>query len=396
MAEFLELIEAINAESATVQKLFGEDGNGVHALRETRGKTPLYMQRLLSATQLVSDVVNGRKPAYLLREAMTTSDFPLLFGDIIDRQVLASYREWPVTWPNYIKRAQVTDFRQVKRFTTYGADDVLPTVAEGAGYPMAKIEENSPYVYRVQKRGRRIPFSWEVMINDDLQALTDVTERLGRGARRSEERFSTELFVDGSGPHAAVYTVGNGNIITGNPALSIPALQTGMIVLGNMVDENGEPIVIETVELVVPPALEITAQNILNALQLEIGIVGQGAVAAPVSEQRLVTTNWMKNRMHLSLNPYIPRVASVANGNTSWFLFANPNNGRPAAELGFLRGHTEPEIFIKEPNARRVGGGINPLDGDFDTDSIEYKVRHVFGGAIMDPKMTVASNGSGA
>jgi hypothetical protein len=27
---------------------------------------------------------------------------------------------------------------------------------------------------------------------------------------------------------------------------------------------------------------------------------------------------------------------------------------------------------------------------------VEYKVRHVFGGARMDPKMTCASNGSGS
>jgi hypothetical protein len=62
-----------------------------------------------------------------------------------------------------------------------------------------------------------------------------------------------------------------------------------------------------------------------------------------------------------------------------------------------LRGHAEPEIFIKEPNARRVGGGIvNPMDGDFETDSVEYKLRHVFGGSILDPKMSVGSNGSGS
>jgi hypothetical protein len=36
------------------------------------------------------------------------------------------------------------------------------------------------------------------------------------------------------------------------------------------------------------------------------------------------------------------------------------------------------------------------MDGDFDTDSIEYKVRHVLGGSVIDPKFAVASNGSAA
>jgi hypothetical protein len=105
----------------------------------------------------------------------------------------------------------------------------------------------------------------------------------------------------------------------------------------------------------------------------------------------------MKSKVTLIVNPYIPIVASSSHGSTTWFLHSAPTNGRPAFEVGLLRGHTEPEIFIKEPNQRKVGGGVvNPMDGDFDTDSIEYKVRHVFGGTVEDPKMTVGSNGSGS
>ena len=90
-------------------------------------------------------------------------------------------------------------------------------------------------------------------------------------------------------------------------------------------------------------------------------------------------------------------MASTANGSTSWFLFANPDNGRPAIEMGFLSGHEEPEIFMKAPNSMRVdGGGVDVMNGDFDNDAIEYKLRHVFGGTREDPKMTVASNGSGS
>ena len=173
--------------------------------------------------------------------------------------------------------------------------------------------------------------------------------------------------------------------------LSIAALQTAMTVLGNQVDEQGEPIVIESVELVYGPALEVTAMNILNALQIEV------TEAGGTSAQKLIAQNWMKSALRPNKNPYIPLVASSANGATSWFLFANPNNGRPALEAGFLRGHEEPEVFMKSPNARRVGGGdVDAFNGDFDTDNIEYKVRHVLGGTRMDPKMTVGSNGSGS
>ena len=385
--EMLELVENIRVEEASVMKLFGSEGKGVRSAK----KNATYLQKLAEAARLVADVVDGRRHPHILSEAMTTSDFPNLFGDILDRQLLAAYRAWPNTWPNYCKRARVRDFRTVKRFSVYGADQVLPNIPSEKGeYKREGMFENSPFSYAVKKYGRILDFSWETLINDDLDAFADIPERFGIAAGRTEEKFVTELFVDSTGPHGSFYTGGNANIVTGNPVLSIAGLQTAMTVLGNQLDEQSEPIVIDTVELVVPPALEIVALNILNAIQLEL-TEGGGT-----SNQKLITSNWMKTRVRLSVNPYLSIVASSSNGATQWYLFANPSNGRPALEAGFLRGHEEPEVFIKSPNARKVGGGDDAFNGDFNTDNIEYKVRHVLGGARMDPKMTVASDGSGS
>lgn len=382
MPEFLELLETVQAEQASVQQLFGDAGAAV------RGRGSNYPKRLAEAARLIADVYTGRRPMYLLREAMTTSDFPLLFGDILDRQLLANYREWPQVWPLYCKRGTVRDFRTVSRHYIDGAEDTLDGVDEQAEYPMAGLSEGR-YQYAVGKYGRKVPFSWETLINDDLDAFRDLPARLARAARRSEEKFATQLHVDANGPHASLYTVGNANIVTGNPALSIAGLQTAMGVLGAMVDADGEPIVVDAVVLEVPPALEITAQNILNAISISVEV----NAAAGTAQQNIVAQNWMRGRVTLAVNPYIPLVATIADGNTCWFLHAAPNAGRPAFEMGFLRGHEEPEIFMKQPNATRVGGGMNATDGDFDTDSIEYKIRHVFGGSRMSPKATVASEG---
>lgn len=388
--DMLQTLETIRAEEASVQKLFGREGTGVRSRR----KSPRYMRQLSEAAKLIADVYTGRKPVHYLQEAMTTDDFPYLFGDVIDRQLLAAYSAYPNTWQNYAKRARVRDFRTVKRFGVYGGDTRLTAVVGQDGeYLYDKMNEDSPYSYAVAKYGRKMPFAWETMINDDLDALKDVPERFGRAAARAEEWFVTNLFVDASGPHASFYTGGNANIVTSNPALSISALQTAFTVLASQTEQNGEPIMIDVVRLVVPPALEVTAQNILNAVQLWLDT----NAAAGTAQQNLVTQNWMKTRVGLDVNPYIPLVATTANANTSWFLFAEPNNGRPAMELGFLIGHEQPEVFMKAPNQVPVGGGAqDPMNGDFETDSIEYKVRHVLGGTRMDPKMTVGSNGSGA
>lgn len=393
MSDLLDHIETIEADEASVQRLFSGEGTRV---RGARSQNPRYPELLREAANLYADVLEGRRPMHYLREAMTTSDFPNLFGDILDRQLLGAYREYPVAYASYVRTSTVSDFRTVKRFAVDGADGELDLVPEQSPYPATSVSDLVDS-YVVAKRGKRFPLSWETMVNDDLDALRDAPTRLARGARRSEQRFVTGLYVGASGPHASLYAGGFANIVTGNPALSIDALQTAMQVLAAQTD-NGEPIYFETVTLVVPPALEITARQIVNATEIRSTAAAGGGSAT----SELVATNWMRGRVNVVVDPYIPLVATTANGSRSWFLFGNPADGRPALELGKLRGHAEPALFMKRSDAQRIGGTAGP-DGDladFDTDTIQYKVRHVFGGTRLTTtggaKSTVASNGSGA
>src|SRR3990172_3325572 len=111
-------------------------------------------------------------------------------------------------------------------------------------------------------------------MNDDLSQMQTIPQRLGRGGARTVSRLVTGLYVASSGPHASLYTSGNANIVTSNPVFSIAGLQTAMQVLAAQVDAGGDPIFIEAVELVVPPSLEISAQNVLNALTIDMTNAG--------------------------------------------------------------------------------------------------------------------------
>ena len=382
--DFMETIESIKAESASVQKLFGGDGQGVRSARKTEG----YGAKLAEAATFIAEVFSGRRSPAHLQEAMTTSDFPQLFGDVLDRMLLANYLEAPASYKAYMKTSTVRDFRTVKRFAIDGAEATLSVVPQDTEYPESSVAD-SQYSYAVQKYGRRLPFSWETIMNDDLGAFRDMVERMGRSARRTEERFATDLFVNSTGPDPTFFSAGNLNIITGNPALSIAGLQTGMTTLQTQLDSEGEPILNNGVILVVPPSLEVTAMNILNATEIRPQTSG-GATAA----QTLVVGNWIAPRITLAVNYYLP-IVNTTSGTTAWYLFADPNQSRPAAEIGFLAGHEQPEVFVKNSDQVRAGGGgdTDPLGGNFDTDSIHYKVRHVFGGTLLDPKAAASSTG---
>lgn len=393
MPELLETLETIQAQEASVSRLFNsrEDGRPVRALR--RNQDPRYVASLAEAATLIRDCIEGRRPAYHLQEAMTTSDFPVLFADIIDRQLLADYQQVPPQWRTYARAGSVRDFRQVKRFAVDGGLALLDDVAEKEEYPEESLPDATPFTYSVTKKGKRFQLSWETIINDDLGVMTRLPRNLAVSARNSEEHFATALFATSSGPDSSFFTAGNKNIVTGNPALSVSALTTAFTVLASQKDADGNPIMVDVAVLMVPPALEVTAQNIINATEI-LAATGGGNLS---NNDALRVANWMKNKTQLVVNPWLP-IVDTTHGDTSWYLLQSPNGaGRPISEIGFLRGYEAPQLFMKDADAVRVGGGsISAMDGDFDTDSIQYKVRHIFGGTKLDPKSAVASNGSGA
>lgn len=365
-----------------------EDYTAAEAGHSRIGRSgPEWERRVAEAAELLANVKTGRWGTHRLKEAMTTSDFPLLFGDLLYRQMLGNYQPYPVTYPGYFRIVEVNDFRKINMYAIDGGTSRLTAVGEKEPYPEIKFAETR-YQLQVAKYGRRYGISWEMTINDDLNAFNDRPMMMAQGARRSEELLAAQQLVDANGPHASFFTSGNKNIVTSNPALSLAALQTAMGVLGNQVDADGEPIVINTVTLVVGnQSLYITAQNILNAVQLEL------LEAGGTSNQKIWAQNWMKGKFNIVVNPYIPLIATTKTN--SWFLVADPNDvtTRPAFAFGFLRGYRQPSIFVKSPNAMSISGGdVSPASGDFDTDSIDYKLRHVFGATQVDPKMAVASS----
>lgn len=387
MPTLSESVETMDASQTEVREMFADQQRAGQ-----RAGHPDYERRLVEAWTFIRNVEAGKRPLWQLREALSTSDFPELFGDVLQRQLLDRYAEWPARWPNIARRSTVPDFRSVKRFAVDGAEAVLSEVAELDEYNQASVSESYDSL-SVTKYGRRIDLSWESMVNDDLGAFRDLPDRLARGARRTEDRKVVEQYVDSTGPHASLYTSGNSNIVTDNPVLSTEGLQTAFQVLASQTDEDGEPIMIEAIELVVPPALEVTAQNILNAQIIDV--TNQGGT----SSQTVRAANWMAGRVRLTVEPYIPQVASSSGGATSWFLFASPTSGRPALEAAFLTGNERPSLWRKLPNATPVGGGGDPQE-DFATDSLAWRVRHVFGTSRLlnsgGAKATVASDGSGS
>lgn len=393
-------LKSISKEAAEIKRsmtILDPRNSGFTPAFESEGYRRQMGQARLEAVAecagLLNDVYRGRRPMWHLKEAMSTSDFPLLFGDVLYRQMLGNYAPYPVTYPSYCRIMDVNDFRNLNLYTLEGGTAALTEkIGEREPYPEIKFAEGH-YSLAVGKYGRRYGISFEMGVNDDLHAFQQRPMVMAQGARRGEDFLATKLMFDANGPHASFYTAGNKNIITGNPVLSQASLQAAFTQIASQVDSEGEPIMITMYTLVVPPALEVTANNMVNALQ--VWIKEQGGT----SNQELHINNWLASRFTVVVNPYIPIVATAGTtGTKSWTLTASPTDltNRPAFMFGFLRGRRDPQLFMKEPNQRQLGGTADIMDGSFESDTIDYKLRHIFGASQGDPKMSVASNGSGS
>lgn len=384
-------------------------GNG----RWGRQRDPLHEARVASAAELMADVLAGRAPAWALKEAMaptsthtlraidqnyphlvregySTSDFPYLMGDVLDRMMLDRFREFPQGWRRYIRVSRpLRDFREVRRLALDGAEGQYSEQEEYEGVTYANTLGEANYTYAPALYSLGVKLSWRMIMNDDLDAFDTIPDRLGRGGRRTIAKFATSLLFDANGPDATLFSAGNGNRLTGNPTLDITSLGKAFDTLLGLKDADGEPILVEGAVLIYPPALHVTVQNLMNQLTVDMTSLGG------VSGQTIRVNNWLVRNLEAVMDPYIPVVATT-NGATSWILASRPDSGRPIAEMGFLAGYEEPQLFRKAPNAVRVGGGVDEQHGDFESMSHHYKGVVAFGGVAMEPKAAVASSGAGS
>jgi len=366
-------------------------GDAIDKAREMFGVSTKLTEARVKATEKATDLLKraftGDHRAHLeLREALSTSDlYRSAVGDALRAELLAAYEAAPQVWQDFAFRTTVKDFRPKTLVDLLGGRAVLPRVPELTPYP-ARAIEHGEYPISVEKFGARFALSWESLINDDLEELAALPPQLAQSARDTEDHTATGLLTDGDGPNPAFFNAGSRNLLPGNPALSVEALTAGLTATTGRTDPQGNPIIVNSSVLTVPPALEIPARMILSATELRVTENGRTTV----------TGNYLAGRVKLVVNPWLTVLDKGANANTTWYLLPSPQERRPALAVAFLRGHEEPDLRLKNDAGSRPGGdALDAFAGSFDEDDIEYRVRHVVGGATVDPAATVASNGSG-
>lgn len=235
-----------------------------------------------------------------------------------------------------------------------GAFGSLPVVAEDTPYSSISLTDTAA-TYVPSKRGNLVTVSREAIINDDLYAIRQIPTKLAVAAAYTLAEFvygflSSNPTIYDSSP---LFTAGAPHNNLGSSALSTTAMQAGVTAMREQTNMAGKRIGLRPRYLVVPPELEWQAMVVTKSA----GVPGSN-----------------NNDINPMMGYVTPIISPQLSSATQWFFVADPSVV-DTIEIGFVGGQMNPVLLIQDL----------PLYGaNFTTDVTSFKVRHEYGGAVVD------------
>jgi ATP-dependent protease ClpP protease subunit len=299
------------------------------------------------------DRVSMVKAALAMRPAaygQTTSDFPVLLENVMHRQVLAAYQATPDTWSQFAKVGSVSDFRDWQRLRVGSIGDI-EDVNEAGEYKRKVIPDAAKESISAVRRGNIIGITPEVIINDDIGYIADLTTHFGRAAKRTIEAkvyallAANPTMTDG----VALFHADHGNLASAGAIPSVDTLEAARIAMAQQQDIGGNEY------------LDIRPNIWLGPLARggDVRVI-VGAQYDPDTANKLQRPN--------KVNGIVSNIIDTARiSGTEWYFFADPTVA-PVIEVVFLDGQDEPIVATEE---------------NFTTAGVNYRVELPFGvGAI--------------
>jgi hypothetical protein len=302
-------------------------------------------------------------PEYAHRSAgqMTTSDFPSITENVLNKVALQRYQLAERTWEPLVKKRTVKDFKPVSNVRL---NDVIidedSQIEESGEYTFVKMTD-SKESYAVRKYGKKAILSWEALINDDLSLFNDTTSLIMDGFTQFQNKLFYQILASDvaikSGANKMfdgklVFDASHKNIAVA-AAISIDSLSAMRLLLRTQKAPNGSLLNLNPKFLIVGPQNEQLAEQF-------------------TSSNYVATEQGKINKLGASLTPIVD--AQITDGR--WFLSATPSQ-IASTEVASLAGQ---EMYTESRYS-------------FDVDGMEIKFRLTHGIKVVDFRGMVKNPG---
>ncbi len=295
--------------------------------------------------------------------AMSTISLPGILSNVANKFLRSGFEAVESTWREIAAIRSVRDFKQVSSYSLTGGF-VYEEIPPGGELKHATVGETA-YTNQAKTYGRMFGIDRRDLINDDLDALTAVPRRLGRGGALKLNEVFWKEFLD----NATFFVAGNNNYAEGvDTALGIDSLTQSEQLFLDQTDPDGHPLAVAPVILLVPNGLYVPATQIMNSTELR----------DPASTKKTPVANPHAGKFRPVRSSYLSNAQYTGNSTKAWYLLADPND-MPVIEVAFLNGQQMPTV--------------ESADADFNTLGIQMRGYHDFGVAKQEPRGGVKLKG---
>lgn len=289
--------------------------------------------------------------ALVTRALNTTSDFPYLMQDALNKTLRVAYEAAPSGLKRVARETSVADFRTKHRLQLDSTGFELEQVNEDGEFKRDTMVD-SDATYAVSTYGKIFGISRQALVNDDLGAFNDIARRLGIAAGQFEANFLANLLLANSGDGQ---TMSDGkplfdpthNNMVGSGSGAVPSVTTlaaARLAMRHQVGIGGGLIAVTPAYLVVPAELETGAEQLVTQIRpIQVGDV-----------------NPFSTLVGIVVEPRLPAYG--------WYMVASPGE-IDGLEFCYLAGQPGPQVEA------RLG---------FDVDGLETRIRLDYGGGFVD------------
>lgn len=168
-----------------------------------------------------------------------------------------AYEEAPTTYQYFTSVGSNADFKETSQYRLSEAGELVE-IKENGEFVHDELTEGSAKK-KVLTFGRSFTFTRQMIINDDLSALTRIPALYAAAAKRGINRMVyKQLTASGN------YSTKNGNLASAGGALSLATINAGRVAMRKQKNLRGEAMLnIVPKFLIVPAELEFTARQML-------------------------------------------------------------------------------------------------------------------------------------
>lgn len=266
----------------------------------------------------------------------STSDFPLLFQDAVNKSLIVFAEAEPLTFTAFCRKGDATDFKTKHTVKIGGAPSYKET-PEGKDYDFGTFSEEGES-YKVKCYSAGLLLSRQMIANDDLDGISRMLEELASNGRTIQLDLVYDLL--GANPKLSdgkelFHSASHHNKSGSAAAPSLETLAAAYAAMGSQTGPGGKKrLNLDPRVVLVPKAGDYR----LKAHQIIFG-----AITAATAETTVPKTFFQELEIVAD-----SRVAQAA-----WYAFANPMRA-PVIEYAYLNGQDNPNVEQLESN-RMVG-----------------------------------------